>query len=59
MGLPTLGTGFAPHGIGLVGALSEWLGAARALTVSSLTGLAAAAAADFVRPGSRRAAKLP
>ena len=59
MGLLTLSIGFAPLGILLVGALSEWLGPARTLTVTSLTGLATLAAAIFVWPGFRRAARQP
>ena len=59
MGLLTLSIGFAPLGILIVGALSEWLGPARALTITSLTGLAALAAATFVWPGFRQAARHP
>ena len=59
MGLLTLSIGFAPLGILLVGALSEWLGPARTLTVTSLAGLATLAAATFVWPGFRRAARQP
>ena len=59
MGLLTLSIGFAPLGILLVGALSEWLGPARALTVTSLTGLTALAGTALVWPAFRRAAKQP
>ena len=59
MGLLTLSIGFAPLGILLVGALSEWLGPARTLTVTSLAGLATLAAATLVWPGFRRAARHP
>ena len=59
MGLLTLSIGFAPLGILLVGALSEWLGPARTLTVTSLAGLATLAAATFVWPGFRQAARHP
>ena len=48
MGLLSLAIGAAPFGILLVGALSEWLGPARALTVTSITGLTALAAAALV-----------
>ena len=54
MGLLSLSIGAAPFGILLVGALSEWLGPARALTVSSLTGFAALVAAILVWPALRR-----
>ena len=55
MGLLSLAIGAAPFGILLVGALSEWLGPARALTVTSLAGLTALAVAVFVRPAARSA----
>ena len=59
MGLLALAIGAAPFGILLVGALSEWLGPARALTVASLTGLTALAAAALVWRAVRRAANQP
>ncbi len=59
MGLLALAIGAAPFGILLVGALSEWLGPARALTVASLTGLTALAAAALVWRAFRRAANQP
>ena len=59
MGLLTLSIGFAPLGILLVGALSEWLGPARAITVTSLTGLTALAAAAFAWPALRQTARQP
>ena len=55
MGLLSLSIGAAPFGILLVGALSEWLGPARALTVTSVMGLAALAGAVFAWPVLRRA----
>ena len=57
MGLLSLAIGAAPFGILLVGALSEWLGPARALTVTSVTGLAALAAAALVWPAAARQAR--
>ena len=59
MGLLSLSIGAAPFGILLVGALSEWLGPARALTVSSLTGFAALVAAILVWPSLRRGPRGP
>lgn len=59
MGLLSLAIGAAPFGILLVGALSEWLGPARALTVTSLTGLTALAATAFVWPAARPAPERP
>lgn len=59
MGLLTLSIGFAPLGILLVGALSEWLGPARALTITSLTGLAALAGAALAWRALRQAARQP
>ena len=59
MGLLTLSIGFAPLGILLVGALSEWLGPARTLTITSLTGLATLAAATLVWRGFRQASRQP
>ena len=59
MGLLALAIGAAPFGILLVGALSEWLGPARALTVTSLTGLTALAVAALVWRAIRRAANQP
>lgn len=61
MGLLSLAIGAAPFGILLVGALSEWLGPARALTVTSLTGLTALAAAALVwrTAAARQAPRRP
>ena len=59
MGLLCLAIGAAPVGILLVGALSEWLGPARALTVTSITGLATLAAATVAWPALRQAARQP
>ncbi len=59
MGLLSLAIGAAPFGILLVGALSEWLGPARALTICSLTGLTALAGVAVVWPALRRATKQP
>ena len=59
MGLLSLSIGAAPFGILLVGALSEWLGPARALTVTSLAGLTALAAAALAWPALRRVAARP
>ena len=59
MGLLALCIGAAPFGILLVGALSEWLGPARALTVCSLAGLTALAGTAFVWPALHRAASRP
>ena len=58
MGLLTLSIGFAPLGILLVGALSEWLGPARTLTVTSpRRALPPSPPATFVWPGFRQASK--
>ena len=59
MGLLSLSIGAAPFGILLVGALSEWLGPARALTVTSLAGFTALATATFVWPALRKAPTRP
>lgn len=59
MGLLSLAIGAAPFGILLVGALSEWLGPARALTVTSITGLTALAATALVWPAARQAPERP
>ena len=59
MGLLALAIGAAPFGILLVGALSEWLGPAAAVTVTSLTGLTALAGTALVWPGFRRAGRQP
>ena len=59
MGLLSLSIGAAPFGILLVGALSEWLGPARALTVTSLAGVTALAATIFVWPALRKAPTRP
>ena len=55
MGLLSLCIGAAPFGILLVGALSEWLGPARALTMTSLAGLTTLAVVSLVWPSLRRA----
>ena len=59
MGLLSLSIGAAPFGILLVGAFSEWLGPARALTVTSVAGLTTLAAAAFVWPLFRPVAQRP
>lgn len=59
MGLLSLSIGAAPFGILLVGALSEWLGPARALTITSLTGFAALVATALAWPALRRASARP
>ena len=59
MGLLTLSIGFAPLGILLVGALSEWLGPARTLTVTSLAGLATLAVLALAWPSLRRPPAAP
>ena len=59
MGLLCLAIGAAPIGILLVGALSEWLGPARALTVTSVTGLATLVGVALAWPAFRQAAKQP
>ena len=59
MGLLSLSIGAAPFGILLVGVLSEWLGPARALTVTSLAGLTALAATALVWPSLRRGPRGP
>ena len=59
MGLLTLSIGFAPLGILLVGALSEWLGPARTLTVTSLTGLATLVVGALVWRGARPSPRQP
>ena len=59
MGLLSLAIGAAPFGILLVGALSEWLGPARALTITSLSGLGALAAIALLLPAFRRAPVQP
>ena len=59
MGLLSLAIGAAPFGILLVGALSEWLGPARALTVTSIAGLGALAAVALLLPELRRAPTSP
>ena len=57
MGLLSLSIGAAPLGILLVGALSEWLGPARALTVTSLAGLSSLAVVILAWPALRQAPK--
>ena len=59
MGLLSLAIGAAPFGILLVGALSEWLGPARALTVTSLCGLASLTGVALVWRGARRSSRQP
>ena len=59
MGLLSLAIGAAPFGILLVGALSEWLGPARALTVTSLAGLATLATITLLLPAFRRTPPNP
>ena len=59
MGLLSLSIGAAPFGILLVGALSEWLGPARALTVTSLAGLSSLAVVILAWPTLRRAPQGP
>ena len=59
MGLLALAIGAAPFGILVVGALSEWLGPARALTVTSLTGLTALVGAALAWRAQRQAARQP
>ena len=59
MGLLALAIGAAPFGILVVGALSEWLGPARALTVTSLTGLTALFGAALAWRAQRQAARQP
>ena len=59
MGLLSFCIGAAPVGILLVGALSEWLGPARALTVTSLCGLASLAAVALVWRRARRSSREP
>ena len=59
MGLLSLSIGAAPFGILLVGALSEWLGPARALTVTSFTGLISLSVLALAWPALRRAPQGP
>ena len=59
MGLLSLAIGAAPLGILIVGALSEWLGPARALTVTSIAGLASLAGAAIAWPALRRPRARP
>ena len=57
MGLLSLAIGAAPFGILLVGALSEWLSPARALTTTALAGLTALGIAFAAWPVLRQAPK--
>ena len=59
MGLLSLAIGAAPFGILLVGALSEWLSPARALTTTALAGLTALGIAFAAWPVLRQAPKRP
>ena len=58
MGLLALAIGAAPFGILLVGALSEWLSPARALTTTALAGLTALALALAAWPTLRQAPRI-
>lgn len=59
MGLLSLAIGAAPFGILMVGALSEWLSPARALTVMALAGLACLALAAAAWPDLRQSPRRP
>ena len=55
MGAVTLAIGLLPLGMFIVGALAEWLGAPRAVTISSLAGLGIILAVVVSQPELRRA----